>query len=60
MLIEKWAVCGGIIGYHIHNYGKKVKQCNNCKHIIVDDVVTTDKTTFTDYNQSITNVTNTP
>lgn len=51
--------CGsGTIGYHINSYGQIVKQCNNCKHIIADDVVTTNKTTFTGYNQSTT-VTNT-
>ena len=55
---EKCSVCGGIIGYHINSYGRVVKQCNSCKHIIADDVVVTNKTTFTDYNQSTT--TNTP
>lgn len=57
---EKCPVCGGIIGYHINSYGQIVKQCNNCKHIIADDVVTTDKTTFTGYNQSATTKTNIP
>lgn len=51
---EKCPACGGIIGYHINSYGQVVKQCNNCKHIITDDVVTTNKTTVTDYNQSTT------
>ena len=51
---KKCPVCGGIIGYHINSYGQVVKQCNNCKHIITDDVVTTNKTTVTDYNQSTT------
>ena len=53
-LNERCPICGGIIGYHINSYGQIVKQCNNCKHIIADDVVTTDKTTITDYNQSTT------
>ena len=53
-LNERCPICGGIIGYHINSYGQIVKQCNNCKHIITDDVVTTDKTTITDYNQSTT------
>lgn len=57
---EKCPVCGGIIGYHINSYGRIVKQCNNCKHSIADDVVTTNKTTFTGYNQSTTTKTNTP
>lgn len=57
---EKCPVCGGIIGYHINSYGQIVKQCNNCKHIIADNVVTTDKTTVTDYNVSTTTKTNTP
>lgn len=57
---EKCPVCGGVIGYHINSYGQVVKQCNNCKHIITDDVVTTNKTTVTDYNQSTTTKTNTP
>lgn len=60
MLNEKCPVCGGIIGYHINSYGRVVKQCNNCKHIIADDVVVTDKTTFTGYNQSATTKTNIP
>ena len=53
--------CGGkgTIGYHINSYGQVVKQCNNCNYVITDDVVTTDKTTVTDYNQSTTR-TNTP
>lgn len=53
-------ICGCIIGYYINSYGQVVKQCNNCKHIIADNVVTTDKTTITDYNQSTTTKTNTP
>lgn len=53
-------ICGCIIGYYINSYGRVVKQCNNCKHIIADNVVTTDKTTITDYNQSTTTKTNTP
>lgn len=57
---ERCPICGCIIGYHINSYGQVVKQCNNCKHIIADDVVATDKTTFTGYNQSATTVTNTP
>lgn len=57
---EKCPVCGGIIGYHINSYGQIVKQCNNCKHIIADDVVVTNKTTFTGYNQSATTKTNIP
>lgn len=54
--------CGGkgTIGYHINSYGQVVKQCNNCNYVITDDVVTTDKTTVTDYNQSTRTVTNTP
>lgn len=60
MLNERCPVCGGIIGYHINSYGQIVKQCNSCKHIITDDVVVTDKTTFTGYNQSTTTKTNTP
>lgn len=55
---EKCPVCGGIIGYHINSYGQIVKQCSNCKHIIANDVVATNKTTVTDYNPTI--VTNTP
>ena len=54
LFAEECPVCGGIIGYHINSYGQVVKQCNRCKHIITDDVVTTDKTTITDYNQSTT------
>lgn len=57
---ERCPICGGIIGYHINSYGRVVKQCNNCKHIIADDVVTTDKTIFTGYNQSATTKTNIP
>lgn len=60
MLNERCPVCGCIIGYHINSYGQIVKQCSNCKHIIADDVVTTDKTTVTDYNQSATTKTNIP
>lgn len=60
VLNERCPICGCIIGYHINSYGQIVKQCNNCKHIIADDVVTTDKTTVTDYNQSTTTKTNTP
>lgn len=56
---ERCPICGCIIGYHINSYGQVVKQCNNCKHIIADDVVATDKTTVTDYNQSTT-TTSTP
>ena len=56
---ERCPICGGVIGYHINSYCQIVKQCNNCKHIIADDVVVTDKTTVTDYNQSTTR-TNTP
>ena len=56
---DKCPICGGgTIGYHINSYGQIVKQCNNCKHIIADDVVTTNQTTFTGYNQLTT--TNTP
>lgn len=54
VLNDKCPVCGATIGYHINSYGQVVKQCNNCKHIIADDVVATDKTTVTDYNQSTT------
>lgn len=57
---KKCPVCGGIIGYHINSYGRVVKQCNNCKHVIADDVVVTNKTTFTGYNQSATTKTNIP
>lgn len=57
---EKCPVCGGTLGYHINSYGRVVQQCNRCKHIIADDVVITDKTTFTGYNQSTRTVTNTP
>lgn len=57
---EKCPVCGGIIGYHINSYGRVVKQCNSCKHIIADDVVVTNNTTFTGYNQSATTKTNIP
>lgn len=57
---EKYPVCGGTLGYHINSYGRVVQQCNRCKHIIADDVVITDKTTFTGYNQSTRTVTNTP
>lgn len=60
MLNEKCPVCGGTLGYHINSYGRVVEQCNRCKHIIADDVVITDKTTFTGYNQSTTTKTNTP
>ena len=51
---KRCPICGCIIGYHINSYGQIVKQCSNCKHIIADDVVATDKTTVTDYNQSTT------
>ena len=51
---ERCPICGCIIGYHINSYGQIVKQCSNCKHIIADDVVATNKTTVTDYNQSTT------
>lgn len=57
---KRCPICGCIIGYHINSYGQIVKQCNNCKHIIADDVIATDKTTVTDYNQSTTTKTNTP
>jgi hypothetical protein len=57
---ERCPVCGGTLGYHINSYGRVVQQCNRCKHIITADVVTTDKTTFTGYNQSTRTVTNTP
>ena len=57
-IAKRCPICGCIIGYYINSYGRVVKQCNNCKHIIADDVVTTDKTTVIDYNQSTT--TNTP
>lgn len=60
MLNERCPVCGSVIGYHINSYGRVVKQCNSCKHTITDDVVVTDKTTFTGYNQSTTTKTNTP
>lgn len=57
---EGCPVCGGIMGYHINSYGRIVRQCRNCKHIIADDIVApTNKTTFTGYNQSATTVTNT-
>lgn len=59
VLNERCPICGCIIGYHINSYGQVVKQCNNCKHIIADDVIATDKTTVTDYNQPTT-TTNTP
>ena len=57
---KRCPVCGGTLGYHINSYGRVVEQCNRCKHIIADDVVVTDKTTFTGYNQSTTTKTNTP
>lgn len=57
---ERCPICGGTLGYHINSYGRVVQQCNRCKHIIADDVVLTDKTTFTGYNQSTRTVTNTP
>lgn len=57
---ERCPVCGGAIGYHINSYGRVVEQCTRCKHIITDDIVLTDKTTFTGYNQSTTTKTNTP
>lgn len=57
---ERCPVCGGVIGYHINSYGRVVQQCTSCKHIIADDIVLTDKTTFTGYNQSTRTVTNTP
>lgn len=57
-LDERCPVCGGTICYYINSYGQTVKECSNCKHIIANDVVTTNKTTFTDYIQSTT-VTNT-
>lgn len=57
---ERCPVCGGTLGYHINSYGRVVQQCNRCKHIIADNVVLTDKTTFTGYNQSTRTVTNTP
>lgn len=60
VLNDKCPVCGGTLGYHINSYGRLVEQCNRCKHIITDDVVLTNKTTFTGYKQSATTVTNTP
>lgn len=57
---KRCPVCGGTLGYHINSYGRVVEQCNRCKHIIADDVVVTNKTTFTGYNYSTTTVTNTP
>lgn len=47
-------VCGGegTIGYNVNSYGQVVKRCNNCNHVIADDTVATNKTTFTSYNQS--------
>lgn len=57
---ERCPVCGGTLGYHLNSYGRVVQQCIRCKHIIADDVVLTDKTTFTGYNQSTKTVTNTP
>lgn len=57
---ERCPICGGTFGYHINSYGRIVQQCTHCKHIIADDVVLTDKTTFTGYNQSTRTVTNTP
>lgn len=57
---ERCPVCGGTLGYHINSYGRVAQQCNRCKHIIADNVVLTDKTTFTGYNQSTRTVTNTP
>ena len=57
---KRCPVCGGTLGYHINSYGRVVEQCNRCKHIIADDGVVTDKTTFTGYNQSTTTKTNTP
>nr|DAP55445.1 MAG TPA: TFIIB zinc-binding [Caudoviricetes sp.] len=52
---ERCPICGCIIGYYINSYGRVVKQCNNCKHIIANRCVATNKTTVT---QSTT--TNTP
>lgn len=54
VLNERCPICGCIIGYYINSYGRVVKQCNNCKHIIADDIVATNKTIFTGYNQSTT------
>lgn len=59
LFAEKCPVCGGTLGYHINSYGRVVQQCNHCKHIIADNVVVTNKTTFTGYNQS-TKTTSTP
>lgn len=47
---DKCPICGGVIGYYINSYGALVKECTNCKHIITNDTVATDKTTNTDYN----------
>lgn len=51
---ERCPVCGGIIDNYINGYGQIVRQCCNCKHTITENVVTTNKTTFTGYNQSTT------
>lgn len=48
-LNDKCPICGGTICYYINSYGQIVKECNNCKHIIVNNVVTTNNTTFTGY-----------
>ena len=41
--------CGsGTIGYHINSYVQIVKQCDNCKHTIADDFVTTNKNNFSE------------
>lgn len=57
-LDERCPVCGGTTYYYINSYGQIVKQCDKCKHIIANDVVTTNKTTFTGYYTQSTTVTN--
>lgn len=54
-IAKKCPICGNTLGYYIDNYGQMVKKCIACKHIIADNTVATDKTTFTDCDSISTN-----
>lgn len=54
-LNDKCPICGGAIGYHINSYGALVKKCTACGNIIGNNIITTNKTTITDYNSFSTN-----
>lgn len=58
---KRCPICGGTIGYHINSYGRIVEKCTICNYVISDDpVITTNKTTLTDFNSQSTNTTSTP